>query len=246
MWRLNLVLALCCAQSALAQSSPEYREWEIGGFTGGSFAGTYQFNTAVFGSGRETSRTVGMQYSPGYQVGIRLTQYFNESWDAELEYSYALQNLRFTNLSPDIQAISVNNYIHHIDYNIAYVPVPPDKRFRPYVKVGTGAVLFFINGESLSEANQQGLKLRQSTWQFLFNWGGGLKYLVVDQFAVSVDVKDSLSAIPKYAIPSAAQVINGQFHPGVSINGMMNNWQISASANYQWDEWNFTRRKPHR
>ena len=51
-------------------------------------------------------------------------------WAADLEYSYSLQNLRFTNLSPDVQRLSVNNYIHHIDYNVAYMPLPRDRRFR--------------------------------------------------------------------------------------------------------------------
>jgi hypothetical protein len=139
--------------------------------------------------------------------------------------------------------VSVNNYIHHIDYNMAYLPIPTSKQFRPYVKAGTGAVLFFINGESLSVAQQQGLKLRQSPWQFIFNWGGGVKYLVLDRFAVSFDVKDSLSGIPRYAIPKSAQVINGVFQPGVAIDGVLNNWQIGVAANFQWDEWNFRLRR---
>jgi opacity protein-like surface antigen len=244
MWRLILVLSVCCAESAaLAQSRPEYRDWEFAGFAGGSFGDSFRFATPVFGSDRETSRTVGMQYSPGYLVGVRLSQYFNDFWAADLEYSYSLQNLRFTNLSPDVQRLSVNNYIHHIDYNVAYMPLPRDSRFRPYVNAGTGAVLFFINGESLSAARQQGLNLRQSTWEFRFNLGGGVKYLVMDQFAVSLDVKNSLSGIPKYAVPSSTQVIDGQYHPGIAVDGIMQNWQLSAAANFQWDEWNFRRRK---
>jgi opacity protein-like surface antigen len=241
---LLLVLVLCVAGSAWAQSSePEYRQWEVAGFAGGSFGNTFHFRTPVFGSDLESSRTIGMQYSPGYQVGIRLNEYFNEYWFATLEYNYALQNLRFTNVSPDNPTVSANNYIHHIDYNIAFTPRPPTKQLRPYFDIGTGAILFFINGESLSNARQQGLILRQSTWQFLFNCGGGVNYLVMDRFAISADVKATLSGIPRYAIPSSAQVVNGQFIPGIGINGVMQTWQVSGSANYQWDEWNFRRRR---
>jgi hypothetical protein len=249
MRRLIVVLVLCCmetllAKTALAQSDePEYREWEVAGFTGASFAGDYHFTTAVVGSGSETARRVGMKWSPGYLIGVRINQYFREYWQADLEYSFALQNVRFTNISPDNPTISINNYIHHIDYNVGYMPLRGDKRFRPYFNVGTGAVLFFLNGTSLAGARAQGLNLRQSTWQFLVNWGGGAKYLIVDQFAVSFDVKDSYTGIPKYAIPSTSQVINGQFIPGVAIGGAMHNWQVSGSANYQWDEWNFKRKR---
>ena len=242
---LIFALVLCFAESALAQklSPPEFREWEVSVFAGASLGNTFHFRTPVFGSDLETSRIIGMQYSPGYQVGVRLNQYFNDYWFAQLEYNYALQNLRFTNLSPDNPTVSVNNYIHHIDYNLAFAPRPRTKQFRPYVDIGTGAILFFINGESLSNARQQGLFMRQSTWEFLFNYGGGVNYLVVDQFAVSADVKATLTGTPRYAIPSSAQVVNGQFIPGVGINGVIQTWQLSGSASYQWDEWNFRRRR---
>src|SRR5215831_15536600 len=118
MWRLILVFAVCCSDSALAQIStlPHYREWEITGFTGGSFIGDYHFPTRVFGSDLERSRTVGVEFRPGYQLGFRLTQNVNDSWAADLEYSFAPQYLRITNLSPNVPNLSVKNYVHHIAY----------------------------------------------------------------------------------------------------------------------------------
>ena len=246
MKHLVLAFALCCADLASAQtaSPPEYREWEFTPFAGGSFAGSYHFPTTVLGSDHETSRTVGMQYNSGYQLGMRVTDNFNELWAADLEYSFALQNLRFTNLSPDLPVLSLNNYTHHFDYNVAYMPLPRTRRFRPYVDAGAGASLFFINGDSRSQATQQGVKLRDGTWEFLFNIGGGGKYLVADQFAVTFDIKDAVSRIPRYGLRDTAQVINGQFVPGIHVHGILHNWQLNVGANFQWDEWNFRRRRP--
>jgi opacity protein-like surface antigen len=247
MWRLVLVLVVSCPVSALAQTSllPHYREWEITGFTGGNFIGEYHFPTQVVGSNLESTRTIGVDYGSGYQFGFRLTENVNDYWAADLEYSFTDQNVHFTNLSPDVPSLSVRNWINHINYNVVYLPFPRENRFRPYVGGGIGAIFFFIPGKSSSEAQQRGLQLDDS-WRFLFNVGGGLKYLIIDQFAVVFDFKDSLSRLPSYGIPDSASVINGQFHPGVDIHGTLNNFQISIGANVQWDDFAFRRRSRRR
>ena len=243
MWRLALMLAVCSPGSALAQTySPlQYREWEVTFFTGGSSIGGYHFPTRVFGSAVETSRTIGVEYRPGNQLGLRLTENVNDSWAADLEYSFALHNLRFSNLSPDVPDLSAKTYVHHIDYNVVYLALPRDKRFRPYAQVGVGGVLFFIDGKSSGEAQQRGLQLHDS-WRFLFNVGGGLKYLIMDQFAVAFDLKDGVSRLPSYGLPDSVLVVNGEYHPGVSVHGTVNNWQFSIGANVQWDDFAFRHR----
>ena len=85
------------------------------------------------------------------------------------------------------------------------------------------------------EALLDGLALR-SSWEFMFNWGGGLKYLVADQFALTFDVRDRVSRVPSYGIPDSARIINGQFQPGMATHGVLNNWQFNLGFTYQWDE----------
>src|SRR5215471_4474509 len=205
MWRLVLIFALSYPVSALAQTflPPHYRDWEITGFTGGSFIGDYHFSTPVFGSNLESTRTIGVNYGLGYQLGFRLTENVNDYWATDLEYSFTRQNVRFTNLSPDLASLSVKNDVHHIVYNVLYLPFPRENRFRPYAGGGFGAALFVTPGKASNEALQRGLELHDS-WRFLVNVGGGFKYLIIDQFAVVFDVKDSISRLPSYGLSGSA------------------------------------------
>jgi len=63
-----------------------------------------------------------------------------------------------------------------------------------------------------------------------------LKYLVADQFALTVNVKDQISGVPSYGLPHTARVINGFYQPGIGTRGVLNNWQFSFGAVFQWDE----------
>ncbi len=177
-----------------------------------------------------------MQYSSGYQLGLRVNQNLNDFWGVDLEYSFSDQYLRLTNISPGIQNLSLTQYTHHFSYNVSFLPSPRSERFRPYVDVGVGAALFYIAKPSKKDALDLGLKLRDS-WEFLGNVGGGFKYMVQDPLAVTVDLKDRISRIPSYGIPTSAQVVGGQYQPGMALHGLMHNWQFNAGITYQWDEW---------
>src|SRR5438046_3037472 len=69
------------------------------------------------------------------------------------------------------------------------------------------------------------------------NVGGGFKYLIQDQFAVTVDLKDRVSLVPSYGIPVSATVVGSQYQPGMSLHGLMHNWQLNFGVTFQWDEW---------
>jgi opacity protein-like surface antigen len=240
---LRLILALplvcLCGQVVFAQSPYllEHRQWEFSGFAGGSFmSGEDEFVTQVRDNGTAlTTRTVGLRYASGYQIGMRVGENLGDFWTADLEYSFANQPLTFTNLSPTIQSLSVGQFVHHWSYSISYSPASRLKRFRPYAKIGTGATLFFLHGENKELAFQQGLRL-QDTWKFLVNWGGGAKYLVHDQVALMFDVKNNMTGVPNYGLPKSASIVNGVFFPGMARHGTLNNWQLNFGIAYQWDE----------
>jgi len=214
----------------------EHREWEATGFAGQSFTRKLQFPTPVIGSSEESSRTVGMQEASGYQIGVGANQNVNDFWAADLEYSFAHQDLRFTNLSPSIPSLSLNQFIHHLTYSVSYLPLPRTKRFRPYADVGVGSALFYLPGRVKKDALELGLKLRDS-WEFEFHWGGGFKYLVADQFALTFDVKNRLSRVPSYGLPESARIVDGVFQPGLARHGTLQSWQFNFGLTYQWDEW---------
>jgi hypothetical protein len=230
-----ILISVTClaAQQRTVWSDPEF---EASGFAGGSWAGNLHFPTSVSGSALETSRTVGVRYGSGYVVGARVNQNVNDYWGAALEYSFANQPLQFTNLSPTIQSLSLGQTVHHFLYNVSYIPLGGFERFRPYAQAGGGATLFYIHGDSRDEALALGVYVRDS-WKFTVNWGGGFKYMVDDQTALLFDVKDSISGVPSYGLPSAAQVINGQFQPGLASSGRLNIWQVNFGVAFRWNDW---------
>jgi opacity protein-like surface antigen len=187
------------------------------------------------GDDQQSLRTVGMRYESGYVFGLRISQNVRDYWGADIEYSFANQPLRFTNVSPDIQELSLSHYLHHFSYNVSFLPLPRVKRFRPYGDAGIGAALYYVPGHAKQQALEAGLALRDS-WEFLFNWGGGLKYLVIDKFAVTFDAKNRLSRVPSYGIPPSARVVDGQYRPGMARHGAVQHWQASIGLTYQWDD----------
>jgi hypothetical protein len=176
-----------------------------------------------------------MQYDTGYIVGLRVNENFNDYWAAELEYDFADQTLRFSNLSPDLDELALNHYLHNLTYSISFLPMPPTRRFRPYTNAGIGAALFYLPGRVKKDALELGIPLRDS-WELVFSWGGGFKYLIMDQFGFTFDFKDRLSRTPSYGLPDAARIVDGRYQPGVSVRGTLQNWQIGFGLTYQWDE----------
>ena len=229
--------ALALAKPAIAQEglSLEHRQWEATGFTGGNFATSFRLPTLVSGSDQVSSRTVGMRLASGYQIGASITDNFKESWSGGLEYSFGHEDLSFTNLSPTLQSLSLTQYTHRLSYNVSYLPLPPAKRFRPYGAVGVGTVLYLLPGQSKETALSNGLNLRDS-WVFLVNCGGGFRYLLRDQFAFTLGVRDQLSNVPSYGLPDIATVVNGQYRPGMHTHGVAQTWQIHFGLTFQWDE----------
>jgi opacity protein-like surface antigen len=224
------------SETGLAQVAefPTNKEWEVEAFAGASTVNDVELQTSVRGS-QQTNRTVGLNYASGYQVGLRITQNVGDNISAYLEYSFANAPLRFTNLTPNIQSLSLGHSIQHFSYNVSYLPRNLQKRFRPYASAGAGAVLYHISAESREEAEDIGVGLHGS-WKFAMNAGGGFKYLVHDQFALTVNVKDQISGVPSYGLPRFASVVNGFYRPGLSRHGTLQNWQFNIGAVYQWDD----------
>jgi hypothetical protein len=206
-----LVLVFSASAFAQREDSPEHRQWEVTGFVGNSFPHDFQLPE------------VRMHFGSGYQIGVRLNDNVRDHVSVNLEYSLAHQDLGFTTLAPPVQNVSVTQYVHYFSYNVAYVVLPPTRRFRPYGEVGVGSALYFLPKTSIDTMLQRGVKLRDS-WVFLVNCGGGFKYLVKDQFAVTFDLKDRLFNIPSYGL-------------SLSTHGIGQTWQATIGLAYQWDEY---------
>jgi outer membrane protein W len=231
------VLAAACCMAAFAQSSsPGHREFEVTGFVGRSVVPDLDFPTKVIDGDQVTLRTVGLRYNRGYHVGVRVAQHFEDYWAANLEYSVSHQRVRFLNLSPGVENISLSHLIHQFSYSISLAPTRLHQRFRPYVMLGAGSTLFYIPDSSKHDASLFGLRLRDS-WEFTVNAGGGFKFLMADRAVFTVDLKDHISGVPSYGLPLSAEVTAAGFQPGIETRGMLHNWRLNAGLGFQWNGW---------
>jgi opacity protein-like surface antigen len=209
-------------------------EWEASVFGGGSFLGAGEYATPIEGPGQISSRTVGLSYGAGAQIGIRVTDNQWQHWGATLEYSFSDQPITVTNLSDSMPSLELGHAIHRFAYDVLYYPSDRDHKLRPFVFAGPGVSLFHVNGSAKDAAAAMGIRL-SDPWKFTMNWGGGVKYLLKKQFAASFQFSDSISGVPGYGLPETGRVISGVYVPGFCPEGRLHNWLIGIGLVFQWD-----------
>jgi opacity protein-like surface antigen len=209
-------------------------EWEASVFGGVSFLGAGIHQTPAEGSGQPSSRAVGLSYSTGAQMGIRVTDNHWRHWGSTLEYSYSNQPITFTNLSDSVPSLGLGHAIHRFAFDVLYYPLDRNYKLRPFVFAGPGVSLFYVKGSGKEAAGAMGVRL-SDPWKFTMNWGGGVKYLVRKQIAASFQFSDSISGVPSYGMPETGRVISGKYVPGFRPEGLQHNWLIGIGFVYQWE-----------
>ena len=228
---LLLSLAVCTTAQAQLQYPNLYKEWEVAALFGAAFVGDVSSETPV--EGEDGTRLVGLDYSSGFLMGVRLTQNLKQKMGAELDYTYANQPLTFLNLSPTIPQLKVGHRVHSFVYSILYYFGDRNSRVRPFVSLGAGASLFQIDGSSKFEAASRGVDLND-TWKFVGSFGGGVKYMINESIGVRFDVRDLVSGIPNYSLPSTSSVEGGTIGPAFRPDGLLSDWQFSGGVFFTW------------
>jgi opacity protein-like surface antigen len=221
---------------AQAPNPISHRRWEFSAFGGTGIVKDQTFDTTVVDGEQQFSIPVGVQYNSSWLVGSRLSESMGDFWGAEFEYSCANQPLRFTNLTPSIPDLSVKQSVNTFAYNFIFFFTNPYKRIRPYAIAGIGTSLFQTYGSAESDAKAAGVNLGNS-WTFVFDWGGGVKYLFHDHWAARVDFRSHLGTMPDYGLPPSATVSQGNYVPGLATSGTLQNWHVTAGIAYQFDGW---------
>ena len=227
---IAVLLASALAAAQPGRRGPEYRRWEFSVFGGGSFLGDRSYPTAVTGSSTQTSRTVGLQFATGSLFGARVTENRGDRLGAVAEYSYSNLPVTFTGLSDSLPSHSPGHAVHRMEYDILYYGTDRAHRLRPYVLGGVGMMLYHIAHTSVPDQN---LTLSDS-WKFAVNWGGGVKYLIWDQFGVTAQYAGSITTTPSYGLSSAANLNGTQFTPGMNDSGYYYISLLSVGLFYTW------------
>jgi hypothetical protein len=131
---------------------------------------------------------------------------------------------------PAVQTFAV--HLHQLTGNALYFFTANDKSFRPFVTAGVGLSRFAPTSDAKLAATQNFLgqpAVITSTSSFTFNFGGGIESRPWDHFGLRLDLRDHLSAIPRFGLPEAATSPTAPFFP---IHGRAQDFEITTGLIY--------------
>ena len=217
---LLVFMAACFSAGALAQDmNPRIT------FLGGAslLSGSRSF---VIGP-----RLFNTQFQNGIKIGLRGTVNLREHWGAEGTYSFSANGLQVTQTIP----ATVRNYgvhLHQITGNALYFFDAPDKAIRPFVTAGVGLSRYSPTSDAKLNAAQDFLgqpAVLTSNSTFNFNFGAGIESRPWEHFGLRLDVRDHLSAIPRFGLPQSAASPASAFFP---VSGRAQDFEIATGLTY--------------
>jgi len=201
-------LVLVCAAAAPLRA----QNWEVGGL---GLITTYQ---SVDVSNATRTGEVGADEGPagGFVIG----QSMGNRWGGEIRYLF-FQN-DFTLDAGGTEA-SFDAGSHAIPYDVLFYLSDPDTKIRPYVAFGAGYKYFEGTGDPQAFQPNMDLALLTETseWEFMGDFGAGVKFRLGNRVWLRVEFRDYVSGIPKKVIaPAPGADVDGVFHHFVPLFGL--------------------------
>jgi Outer membrane protein beta-barrel domain len=171
------------------------------------------------------------QFQNGIKIGLRGTINLGEHWGAEGTYSFSANGLQVTQTAP----ASVRNFgvhLHQITGNALYFFTAPDKALRPFLTAGVGVSRYSPTSDAKLAAAQDFLgqpAVLTSNSTFNFNFGAGIESRPWEHFGLRLDVRDHLSAIPRFGLPQSAASPASAFFP---VSGRAQDFEIATGLTY--------------
>lgn len=227
-----LCFFVCCltAASAAAQVPQRQRpeKWEVSLRAGGALSSDKRFATAVDDG---TTKTVGLDFDTGAAFAFGVTDNVSPHLGFELEYAVSLHKSSFSNLSSSLPILGLDQYIHRFTYNAIVYPLDRHGKVRPYLVGGAGASYFQTSVNELTTSLQNGVDFKDR-WQFTYDYGGGVKVMLNQQWGLRFDLRNYTATVPDYGLPRVAPVVDGQPGLGFRADGTLQSWQFGAGFNY--------------
>lgn len=171
------------------------------------------------------------QFNNGIKIGVRGTANLTEHWGAEGAYSFSSNGLQVTRAAPAaVQTYGV--HLHQITGNALYFFTARDRSFRPFVTAGLGLSRYSPTSDAKLAATQAFLgqpAVLASTSSFNFNFGGGIESRPWDHFGLRLDLRDHLTAIPRFGLPQTATSPTAPFFP---VQGRAQDFEITTGLIY--------------
>ncbi len=187
-WSLLFLAAL----PAVAQSDSEVADhFELSAFGGVSWFGSVNQN--AFSEKLVTGGMVGA--GSGYN--------FAEHFSLEGDYSYAVNNARFSVATRTGTFNSVfGNRVHSIAVNPVFYFTRRGARLRPFLTAGIGPSWFAPTKEARAV-----LPIASRATELAFNYGGGVKYYWGEHFGLRLDARAVLERNPSLGLPGVPNLL---------------------------------------
>jgi outer membrane protein with beta-barrel domain len=171
------------------------------------------------------------RFNNGIKIGIRGTVNLTEHWGAEGTYSFSSNGLQVTRVAP-AAVQTFGDHVHQITGNALYFFTARDRTFRPFVTAGLGVSRYSPTSDAKMAAAEKFLDqpaVLTGTSSFNFNFGAGMESKPWDHFGVRLDLRDHVTAIPRFGLPEAATSPTAPFFP---ISGRAQDFEITTGLTY--------------
>ena len=205
---LLVVMALAAPQ-VTAQGNPR-----ITVFGGGSFLSASRSFT-VNGQNFDT------RFVNGGKLRLRGSLDLTSHWTLEGDYSFGRNNFRVDELGATPQQRDFGVRLHGINFNLVRFWTSSNSRFRPYLTTGLGLSRFSPTDVAKTLAINNALfdapaSLATSN-TFGFPLGGGAEIRLSRWFGTRLEVKDYISAVPRFGVSKTSSGAGGTFFPVTGI-----------------------------
>jgi len=171
------------------------------------------------------------QFQNGIKIGVRGTVDLGQHWGAEGTYSFSANGLQVTQTAPaSVQDFGV--HLHQFTGNALYFFNGRNKSLRPFVLVGLGLSRYSPTSDAKLAAARDFLgqpAVITATSTFDFNFGAGIESRPWDHVGLRLDLRDHVTAIPRFGLPEAATSPTAPFFP---IGGRAQDFEIATGLIY--------------
>ncbi|HSR49347.1 MAG TPA: outer membrane beta-barrel protein [Acidobacteriota bacterium] len=203
-------------------------KWEVSFTTGWTESSDEAFPT----SSLDGVKNVDVDVNGGATFAFSVTDHVARSVGFELEYALSDHDSAFFGLSSALPALDVKQRLHRISYNAVLYPAGRQGRLRPFALVGAGATYFQTSTDQETLALQNNVDLR-SRWEWMYNFGGGVKWFLNQRWALRFDVRNYVVNAPDFGLPRQDQSNgNGQLVPGLRPEGDFRHLYFGAGFTY--------------
>ena len=177
------------------------------------------------------SSLVRLDYNAGYSLAFGVTENLAERFGAEMRYGIGSLPLAVAGPAEGTATPAQAHHVHGLIYSLIVYPQGWRRgRLVPYALAGLGASLFQPSGDADAASRNLVLKDR---WKLAGEMGGGVKLYLDPPWSLRFEVRDRITGVPDYGLPSVASQEEGA-GAVLPAGGRLHLWQIQAGLTYNF------------